>query len=65
MHGKLEGAAVFTTPEKFPAIVKRKFFKTVIGTRWPRGNGEWYLSTPQWEFVASPMNIDAGSHQPT
>jgi len=57
-HDEFEILGVFTTPEKFQQFVEKKFPKTQIGSRWKRGNGEWYLSTPSWEFVASPMNID-------
>ena len=57
-HEEFEILGVLTTPEKFQAIVEKKFPRAVVGTPWRRGNGEWYLSTPQWEFVASPMNVD-------
>jgi hypothetical protein len=57
---------VFTAPEKFQAFVEKKS----VGPSWARrgngatgqrGNGDGYLSTSQWEFVASSMNIDAGT----
>jgi len=54
---------VFSKPEKFQAFVAKKYPRAVVGTPWRRGNGEWYLSTPQWEFVASPMNIEAGDRE--
>ena len=57
-HEEFEILGVFTTPEKFQAFVSKKFPRAVVGTPWRRGDGEWYLSTPQWEFVASPLRVD-------
>jgi hypothetical protein len=42
----------------FQQFVAKKFPRALVGTPWHRGNEEWYLSAPHWEFVASPMSID-------
>jgi hypothetical protein len=60
-HEEFEILGVFSTPEKFQDFTAKKFPRAVVGTPWRRGNGEWYLSTPQWEVVASPMSVDHSS----
>lgn len=59
-HEEFEILGVLTTPEKFQQFVAKKFPRAVVGPSC-RGNGEWYMSTPQWEFVASPMEVDHAS----
>ncbi|HET8563801.1 MAG TPA: hypothetical protein VFM35_08030 [Candidatus Binatia bacterium] len=49
---------VFTSPEKFQKYVERRFPRMVANSRWRSGDSQWMLSTPQWEFVASALNVD-------
>lgn len=57
-YDDFEILGVFTSPEKFQAYVAKRFPKTRVGSVWRRGESQWVLSTPQWEFVASLLMID-------
>lgn len=53
-----EVLGVFSSPEKFQDYVARRFPKTQVGSRWRGGNGEWRLTTPTWDYVATRLVVD-------
>jgi len=56
-HDDFEILGVFTSPKRFQEYVK-SLSEVSGGSRWRGGDGQWILSTPQWEFVASALVID-------
>ncbi|MCI0427905.1 MAG: hypothetical protein L0Z46_07825 [Nitrospiraceae bacterium] len=57
-YDDFEILGVFTSPEKFKQYVEKRFPKTTVGSRWRTGDGEWRMSTPTCEYVASELQVD-------
>jgi hypothetical protein len=57
-HDEFELLGVFSTPEKFKQFVEQKYPSVPNWVSVASRERGMVFSTPQWEFIASPMEVD-------